>query len=209
MINNITDIRMPQQANVVKTSPSLVSFTMPPILGFKTPLIREKALLRVNKIKRGDNIAVCGVLDDDYYEVAEEEIEIESSNQGSAFNFFAPKPKLKRKFMYLKNCYVIDYIQSPRVRCGLGTEAIKHLAEKAFFDPKAQGRIVTFSTPVCKESSPAIFFYKLGFRFMDPSGNKYIQECIEKKTLDIPPQTGMMYLPKSNIHKLLRYGEMF
>ena len=77
------------------------------------------------------------------------------------------------------------------------------------FNPKIQGRIVTFSAPVCKESSPALFFYKIGFRFIDSKGNDYMNECIIKKIPDIPPQTGMMYLPKSNLHKLLRYGELF
>ena len=77
------------------------------------------------------------------------------------------------------------------------------------FDPRIQGRIVTYSAPVWQESSPAIFFYKLGFRFLEPEANKRIQQCIENKTPDLPAQTGMMYLPKANLHKLLRYGELF
>ncbi|MCM1004660.1 MAG: hypothetical protein NC408_10030, partial [Candidatus Gastranaerophilales bacterium] len=109
----------------------------------------------------------------------------------------------------LKNCYVIDYIQSPKSRCGLGTEAVKQLAEKAMFDNMADGRIVTFSSPVWKESSPSLFFYKLGFRFMDPKANEYMEECLIKKVPDLPPQVGMMYLPKTHLHKLLRYGDLF
>lgn len=116
---------------------------------------------------------------------------------------------MKRKIKYLKNCYLIDYIQSPKPGCGLGTEAIKSLAEKAMFDNKAEGRIVTFSEPVIKEASPALFFYKLGFRFTSPEANEYMEECIRKKVPDIPAQTGMMYLPKTRLHKLLRYGELF
>ena len=109
----------------------------------------------------------------------------------------------------LKDCYVIDYIQSPKQRCGLGTEALKTLAEKVMFDKRAEGRIVTFSAPICKESSPALFFYKLGFRFMEANANEYMEECIIKKVPDAPPQTGMMYLPRKNLHKLLRYGDVF
>ena len=127
---------------------------------------------------------------------------------GSSFNFFQLEPERKQT-KFLKNCYLIDYIQSPKMGCGLGTEAIKNLAEKAMFDQKADGRIVTFCAPVWKESSPAQFFYKLGFRFMDKEANKYIEDCIIKKVPDLPPQIGMMYLPKANIHKLLRYGELF
>ena len=123
-------------------------------------------------------------------------------------NFFQSLPR-KKKTRYLKNTYIIDYIQSPIIKRGLGTEAVKGLVEKSFFDPRTEGRVVTYCAPVWKESSPAQFFYKLGFRFLDPSANEYIEDCLAKNTLDIPPQTGMMYLPRKNINKLLRYGDKF
>jgi len=195
------DLR-PQMA-VAKAMPSVSSMGMPPILGFKTPPLKEKALLRVKKIKRGDNIIIPGEIDDDYVDIVEEDLYNDTGT-----NFFAATP-LKRKIKYLKNCYIIDYIQSPKTHCGLGTEAVKNLAEKAMFDPKADGRIVTFSSPLVKEASPAMFFYKLGFRFINPESNQYMEECILKKIPDIPAQVGMMYLPKSRLHKLLRYGELF
>lgn len=207
MINNISnvDTRLKQQMGVSKSVTSQVSIPMAPIIGFKTPFIKEKATLRVKKFKRADNIIIAGDIDDDYVDIVEEE---SSENNSSEYNFFNTTTP-KRKYKYLKNCYIIDYIQSPKCHCGLGTEAIKGLAEKAMFDPKADGRIVTFSSPVWRESSPALFFYKLGFRFMEKSANDYMIECLAKKVPDIPPQTGMMYLPKSNLHKLLRYGELF
>lgn len=206
MINNITNIdtRM-QQMSVKKTSPSQVSITTPAILGFKVPNLKEKATLRVKKFKRADDIIIAGEIEDHYVDIIEEE---EKSYTNNDFNFFQTTPP-KRKIKYLKNSYVIDYIQSPKMGCGLGTEALKGLAEKAMFDSRAEGRIVTFCTPVWKESSPAQFFYKLGFRFMNPSANEYIQECIVKKIPDLPPQIGMMYLPQRNLHKLLRYGDVF
>ena len=209
MINNIShvDTRL-QQTSVVRTIPSQVSVSAPPILGFKTPNLKEKALIRVKKIKRGDNLVMVGDIDDDYVDIVEEKIPASSRAGGSSFNFFQLEPERKQT-KFLKNCYLIDYIQSPKMGCGLGTEAIKNLAEKAMFDQKADGRIVTFCAPVWKESSPAQFFYKLGFRFMDKDANKYIEDCIIKKGPDLPPQIGMMYLPKANIHKLLRYGELF
>ena len=209
MINNITqvDARL-QQMNVAKAVPSPASLTMPPILGFKTPQLKEKALLKVKKFKRGDNIVIVGSIDDDYVDIVEEETDNESSFADT--NFFLSSPGInKRKMKYLKSCYVIDYLQSPKTHCGLGTEAVKNLAEKAMFDPAAEGRIVTFSAPVWRESSPAIFFYKLGFRFIDDAANKNIEECLIKKIPDTPPQTGMMYLPKVNLHKLLRYGDLY
>ena len=210
MINNITSMDMRPQMAVAKPTASVSSFSMPPILGFKTIPLKEKATIRVKKLKRGDNIAIPGVIEDDYVDVVEETLNLERKpEEGNFFNqrsFIIP---VKRKIQYLKNCYIIDYIQSPKPRCGLGAEAVKSLAEKAMFDPKAEGRIVTFAAPFVKESSPAIFFYKLGFRFTSPQANEYMEECIRKKVPDIPVQTGMMYLPKNRLHKLLHYGELF
>lgn len=208
MINNITTRDVRPQMTVAKAAPSVSSFSMPPILGFKSIPLKEKAQIKVKKIKRGDNIIIPGDIEDDYVDIVEESV-----SQNSDANFFSvmelAQPAIKRKIKYLKNCYIIDYIQSPKPRCGLGTEAIKNLAEKAMFDDKAEGRIVTFSAPIVKEASPALFFYKLGFRFTSPEANQYMEECIINKIPDIPAQVGMMYLPKNRLHKLLRYGELF
>ncbi len=220
MINNITGMDLRPQISVAKATPSLTSMSMPAILGFKTPQLKEKATLRVKKIKRGDNIIIPGEIDDDYVDIVEEEVEYKgkyskyAQNSGDG-NFFAETSGLfipktyKRKTKYLKNCYIIDYIQSPKPKSGLGTEAVKQLAERAMFDSRAEGRIVTFSAPIMKESSPAMFFYKLGFRFTDPVCNEVMEECLRNNMPDIPAQIGMMYLPKSRLNKLLHYGELF
>lgn len=209
MINNVTsiDTRM-QQMSVMKTVSSHGGVSMPPILGFKTPVGKGKANLRVKKFKRSDDIIIVGNIEDDYVDTIEEDDYSEFENVNQDFSFVNLIPK-KKKVRYLKDCYIIDYIQSPQARCGLGSAAIKGLAEKAMFDSKIQGRIVTYSAPVWQESSPALFFYKLGFRFMEQSANERMQECIIKNIPDIPAQTGMMYLPKANLHKLLHYGELF
>lgn len=207
MINNIATMDLRPQMAVAKPMASVSSFSMPPILGFKTPPLKEKAIIKVKKVKRGDNIIIPGEIEDDYVDIVEEILPQNNSNFFTSQEFVSPS--IKRQIKYLKNCYIIDYIQSPKTRCGLGTEAIKNLAEKAMFDSKADGRIVTFSAPMTKESSPALFFYKLGFRFTSPEANQYMEECIIKKIPDIPAQVGMMYLPKSRLHKLLRYGELF
>lgn len=210
MVNNIAnvDARLLQQnINISKPTMASVSLPMPAILGFKTPLIKQKAKLIVKKIKRSDNIVIIGDIDDDYVDIHEEKIS-DNTNSYRNFNFFKQQEDI-RKTKILKSCYVIDQIISPVQRKGLGTEAIKNLVEKAMFDSHAQGRIVTFSAPVHREASPALFFYKLGFRFIDPLANEYMIECLKKKEPDLPAQTGMMYLPRTNLHKLLRYGDVF
>lgn len=209
MINNISQVNAQmQQMNVVKTVSSQTGISLPPILGFKTPVGKPKATLRVKKFKRSEKIIIVGEIDDNYVDIVEETDYANSNPDNMSFtleNLVAKKKKVK----YLKDCYIIDYIQSPQAHCGLGTEALKGLAEKAMFDPKIDGRIVTYSSPVWQESSPAIFFYKLGFRFMEPAANERIKECINKNIPDLPAQTGMMYLPRMQLHKLLHYGEMF
>lgn len=208
MINNISGVNANlQQMNVVKAMPSKTGISLPPILGFKTPVGKAKANLRVKKFKRSDGIIIPGEIDDDYVDIVEEN-DYSDTDPNEGFSFVNLVPK-KKKIKYLKDCYIIDYIQSPHAHCGLGTEAVKGLAEKAMFDPKIQGRIVTYSAPVWQESSPALFFYKLGFRFMEPSANERMNDCLIKNIPDLPPQTGMMYLPKAHLNKLLHYGEMF
>ena len=218
MINNITTMDTRPQMSVSKTMTSMSSMGMPPILGFKTPILKEKANIRVKKIRRGDNIIIPGEIEDDYVDIVEEDsledfYDSPPPTLQSGVNFFASpniiSPPPKRKVKFLKNCYIIDFIQSPNPRRGLGTNAVKALAEKAMFDNKAQGRIVTFSAPIIKDASPAMFFYKLGFRFTEPASNEYMEECLRKNMPDIPAQIGMMYLPKARLHKLLRYGDMF
>lgn len=215
MINNISnvDTRLPMSAT--KTGSSMFGgVTMPPLLSFKKPPKKDKAELRIQKFKRSDNIIIEGIIDDDYVDIVEEDT-VESPIIQTPQNFFAsggiinPAEPKRKKTKYLKNCYVIDYIQSPISRQGYGSLALKGLAEKAFFDKNAEGRIVTYSAPVCQESSPALFFYKLGFRFMEPEANEYMKECLIKNTPDIPIQKGMMFLPRYNLHKLIRYGELF
>ena len=217
MINNITTLDTRPNMSVAKAMTSFSSMSMPPILGFKTPILKEKATIRVKKVKRGDNIIIPGEIEDDYVDIIEDDIGDNNyvPQPDTSQNFFAtpniltPPPPPKRKIKFLKNCYIIDFIQSPTSRRGLGTAAVKSLAEKAMFDNKAQGRIVTFSAPMVKEASPAMFFYKLGFRFTEPACNDFMEECLRKNMPDIPAQIGMMYLPKSRLHKLLHYGELF
>ena len=209
MINNITTMDTRPQMAVAKPMQSVTSMGMPPILGFKTPPLKEKATIRVTKVKRGDNLIIPGEIDDDYVDIVEEEINLSPQSGMNFFNGPQFVPKIKKKIKYLKNCYLIDFIQSPKTHCGLGTEAIKNLAEKAMFDNRAQGRIVTFSAPMVKEMSPALFFYKLGFRFTSEEANQRMEECLAQNMPDLPAQTGMMYLPKNRLHKLLRYGELF
>ena len=103
MINNITnvDARLHQQTGVAKATTSMVSIPMPPVLGFKTPILKEKATLRVKKFKRSDNIVIVGEIDDDYVDIVEEDLM--KSPPKHQFNFFQLQPE-KKKTAFLKKC---------------------------------------------------------------------------------------------------------
>ena len=101
MINNISNVDTQiQRMSVAKSMTSHISVATPPILSFSAGFIKEKAILRVKKIKRGDNIAVVGVIDDDYVDSVEEEREVNNSG----YSFFKAEP-VKFKVKYLKNLF--------------------------------------------------------------------------------------------------------
>ena len=108
MINNIATMDLRPQMAVAKPMASVSSFSMPPILGFKTPPLKEKAIIKVKKVKRGDNIIIPGEIEDDYVDIVEEILPQNNSNFFTSQEFVSPP--IKRQIKYLKNCYIIDYI---------------------------------------------------------------------------------------------------
>lgn len=171
----------------------------------------EKARIKFRKIKQSDKYSVQGEWSDDYI------IEIEcSSSSGDAKNIseLMNRYKLitfklpeKRRYTYLKNCYKIDSIVSPQRYKGAGTKAVQLLLERSLADKDTEGRIVVYAEITDNQTSPAGFFYKLGFRFADNAMNEIMDEWLKKKIkAESPKLTGMMYLPKSNINKLMMYN---
>ena len=184
---------------------------------------KQKAKLKFKKIKFLDKIiAPIGMpqvycCDDEYiinqsfWANIRHTFEV-SKHKTSSGNFFVSgmlDDSLPVSTKYFRTTYLITEIESPVPREGAGTEALQGLVEKSMLDDETQGRVILYQEQCSPEDTSAVFFYKLGFRFMDPNANENIQECIAKKIPDLPAQTGMMYLPKVNIHKLLRYGDLF
>jgi hypothetical protein len=107
----------------------------------------------------------------------------------------------------LKNCYKIDSIISPKRYCGAGTKAVQSVLERSLADKDTEGRVVVYAEMTDGKTSPAGFFYKLGFRFIDKSMNEIMENWVAKKiTVDAPKLAGMMYLPKNHINKLMMYN---
>jgi hypothetical protein len=170
----------------------------------------KDAKIKFRKIKTSDKYQVSGDWSDDYVEIVVTNVTnspeklSELQNRYKLITFKATS----YKSVYLKNCYKLDYIESPQRYKGAGTKALKILVERSLADKDTQGRVVLFAEIVDGKTSPAGFFYKLGFRFTDDKMNEILANWAKEKILlNAPKLTGMMYLPKENINKLLRYNE--
>lgn len=171
----------------------------------------KNAKIKFHKIKESDKYSVSGSWSEDYIKT----IEIETSSKEleknqelmSRYKLIKFKVPSKRTVNYLKNCYKIDFIESPQRYRGAGTRAIQEVLDKSLADRDTEGRLVVIAEITDGKTSPAGFFYKLGFRFIDKSLNEKMDEWLAKKLkTDAPQLTGMMYLPKNNINKLMMYN---
>lgn len=177
----------------------------------KQPVVVQDAKIKFHKIKESDKYLVHGDWSDDYVakvevETSSKEIEknMELMNRYKLITFKVPT---KRIYLYLKNCYKIDSIVSPQRYAGAGTKAVQSVLERALADKETEGRIVVYAEITDGQTSPAGFFYKLGFRFVDKSMNEIMEQWVAKNIKSEAPKiTGMMYLPKNHINKLMMYN---
>ncbi len=105
----------------------------------------------------------------------------------------------------LKPCYFLDYLYSHGK--GQGTRAVKDVVMKSLNDTRTQGRVVLQADIIDGKTSPAGFYYKLGFRFANDESNKVMQNWLKTsgRREDSPMETGMMFLPAENIKHCLNY----
>ena len=170
----------------------------------------KDAKIKYHKIKESDKYLVHGNWSEDYAITVEvdnssHKVEEDMTKLMSRYKLITfVKPASKIQKTYLKSCYKIDLIESPQRYRGAGTKAVLALLEKSLADKETEGRIVVNAEITDGQTSPAGFFYKLGFRFVDKSMNEIMGKWLEKKIeIEAPKLTGMMYLPKQSINKLL------
>ena len=175
------------------------------------PVSVPAAKIKFRKIKQSDKYTVQGEWDEEY--IIKEEIQtsskdieknIELMSRYRLIKFNLPSKKIVR---YLKNCYKIDNIESPVRYHGAGAKAIQSVLDRSLADKDTQGRIVLYAEITDGKTSPAGFFYKLGFRFIDKSMNEVMEAWLKQNIkTESPVLTGMMYLPKNHINKVMMYG---
>ena len=90
---------------------------------------------------------------------------------------------------------------------GSGTNSVQSVVRESVNNPKTAGRVTLDACCIDGKTSPAGFYYKLGFRFKDQKMNKQLEEWIANggKRENSPFLTGMMYLPAENIEHCLNY----
>lgn len=104
-----------------------------------------------------------------------------------------------------KPSYFIEHLFSHGK--GQGKEAVKNVVEESLQDVRTNGRVTLQADIIDGKTSPAGFYYKMGFRFTNGVNNKVLEEWLAKggKRENAPMLTGMMYLPKENIQHCLNY----
>lgn len=177
----------------------------------EAPIVVKDAKIKFHKIKKSDKHIVHGEWSNDY--VTEVEVKPSGSSEKqmtelmSRYKLITFKMPLPTKQLHLNNCYKLDYIVAPQKDMGAGTKAVQALLERSLADKETEGRIVLNAEIIDGQTSPAGFFYKLGFRFVDKTMNETMENWLAKKSKDEAPKlTGMMYLPKENINKLMMYN---
>ncbi len=178
----------------------------------EAPIVVKDAKIKFHKVKQSDKYIVTGEWNDDYVVRVKtdpskdvEKHMSELMNRYKLITFKLPESKINQ---YLKHCYKLDSITAPQRYSGAGTKAMQALLERSLADKDTEGRIVLHAEIVDGQTSPAGFFYKLGFRFVDNSMNDIMDKWVAKKIMtDAPKLSGMMYLPKNHINKLMSYSD--
>ena len=88
-----------------------------------------------------------------------------------------------------------------------GTNFVQDVVIKRLKDERTNGRVILDAKKIDAKTSPAGFYYKLGFRFLDETLNKILQQWkISGGTkFNAPDLEGRMFLPKENVEDCIRY----
>lgn len=167
-----------------------------------------KCIIKYHKIGKHEKYKIRGIIPEYYIsdkQVPKTNIEnlIKLNSKYKLVSFKIPD---ETNDYYVKSCFQIDSILSPVRYKGEGTKAVKALVEKAMTDKDTGGRIIIDLKIIDGQTSAAGFFYKLGFRFLETNKNEIMAEWSKgEKNIISPKLTGVMYLPKEGIQRLLMY----
>lgn len=169
--------------------------------------------IKYHKISKHDKYKIKGIIPEDYIsDVKVPKTNVENLMKlNTKFKLVTFKAPDESNEYYVKSCYIIDSIISPVMRKGEGTKAVRNVLEKSLTDKDTDGRLIVNVIILDDEITSAGFFYKLGFRFLNPTHNEIMQKWISNKDNHYmsPKLTGLMYLPKENINRLMLNKMLF
>ena len=88
-----------------------------------------------------------------------------------------------------------------------GTNFVQDVVVKSLKDKRTNGRVILDAKKIDAGTSPAGFYYKLGFRFLDEKFNEILKQWqnMRGSKFNAPDLEGRMFLPKENVENCIRY----
>lgn len=154
------------------------------------------------------NVMTFGSLPQNYINTSKFWVEAEPAREikfGSKIRFKPATEAHWEEYNTLKAAYHLDHLFSHGK--GQGQNAVKELVRTSLKDPKTQGRVTIDADIIDGKTSPAGFYYKMGFRASNEYNNEQLAKWLTEggKRENAPMLTGMMYLPRENILRCLYY----
>ena len=105
----------------------------------------------------------------------------------------------------LKQHYFIAFLWGEGNR--EGTNFVQDVVINSLKDKRTVGRVILDAKKIDAQTSPAGFYYKLGFRFLEQKFNKILEQWKSSggTKFNAPDLEGKMFLPKENIEDCIRY----
>lgn len=152
-----------------------------------------------------ENFEIFGEIPDDYVNISKTWQEARPQSKGRFGKTIPAKEAHWEETRTLKPAYYIDHLFSHGK--GQGKNAIKLVVTESLNNPQTQGRVTLHADIIDGKTSPAGFYYKMGFRSTNKANNQELEKWLAMggKRENAPMLGGIMYLPKENILHCLNY----
>lgn len=170
---------------------------------------KEAPIAKMSAYYDGGQSLVLGYLPDNY--VTKEHMFIKG---GTSIAKIGPKKgqQVTTPDRWIESSIILPHYHIGLLRsggAGSGTKAVQRVVAKSLEDSRTAGRVTLDACCIDGKTSPAGFYYKLGFRFQNQDLNIKLEEWLKNggKRENSPFITGTMFLPKENIEQCLKYGK--
>jgi len=210
MINKISYIgaknwAIPKNLNNIKYIPNGIHYNFSDI-DLQKRIINNATVFNYHLVQNGEEVLLPNLWPKDYIYLKTIKLIKRVPQHKDLFGNIIPEIPAYYKKIYAKYAYYkLDRLISGKK--GDGSECIKILVKKSLSCKKTRGRVILNASCLDGKTSPAGFYYKLGFRFNVQSWNNELENWLNSNgdIKNAPFLIGNMYLPKENINKCLNY----